>query len=213
MWIKMKPAYTNAIFFNKMPMSPDYSPDSNPPRRLASNHVNLNMDLVNYISKNHNVGIMIIHMNSHIPSANKKINGKSSIRHMIDVLNISKEKQCEIAILHQHMPAVIEELGSVIKDYPFITYIHQPRSHMGGNSVLYQNFAKKHRSIVVMGFDANICVFANIFGCPEKQPQSNYYTPPLLSMCSVVTSRAVLISDGPIYPVNQQGEWGPLLSL
>jgi hypothetical protein len=60
-----------------------------------------------------------------------------------------------------------------------------------------------------MGFDANICVNANLFGSPEKMPDDSFVSP-LTSMTNVVTSRAVLVTGGQIVPVNNDAEYGVL---
>ena len=74
---------------------------------------------------------------------------------------------------------------------------------------MYRTFAAAHNNVVVMGFDANICVNANLFGSRETMPDGSFI-PPLTSMTNVVTSRAVLATTGAIYPFHNQGEYGVL---
>lgn len=205
--------YSEAVFFNRMPITSEYQPDLRPPKRLHSTSVRLGMKVEDYVSITDNVGILLIHLSEAVKGINTAYDRKKSIEHIACVLRISIKYGRDIAILHQKLPMVMPELQPCIKNYEKITAIYQPTSHMGGNDVAYQKFARSHRSVVVMGFDANICVFANIFGCPETSPTGQSWTAPLLSMSSVVTSRAVLIYDSPLYPVNYNGEYGILAGL
>jgi hypothetical protein len=43
-------------------------------------------------------------------------------------------------------------------------------------------------------------------------PDPHTPVPPIVSVTDVVTSRAVLVCNGPIYPVNHQGEYGVLFN-
>jgi len=70
------------------------------------------------------------------------------------------------------------------------------------------------KAIVVMGFDADICVHANVFGSKQYVKESvpvGALTPPqllpaLLGEKDIVTSRPLLIGTGVIL----RPEWGPL---
>lgn len=72
-------------------------------------------------------------------------------------------------------------------------------------------FAQGKAAVVVMGFDADICVRANLFGAPDHLPAGGL-APPLTSVANVVTSRALLVTGGTIYPVNHLGAYGVLFN-
>ena len=90
--------------------------------------------------------------------------------------------------------------------------LHITPEHMSGCSAIYRNFAANHDHVVVMGFDADVCVNANLFGAPEEMPDGSF-VPPLTSMTHVVTSRALLAMQGQIFPFDNRGEYGVLNGL
>jgi hypothetical protein len=114
-------------------------------------------------------------------------------------------------------------LEDEVKGMPNRTNVKESTGHMGGKQEVFQKFAKDHQNVVVMGFDATVCVEANMFGAPElrsgvvveqgKKPRSEDFVAPLTTLTNVVTSRAVLVTDATIYSKVDKGQWGCLKGL
>ncbi|MES2674636.1 MAG: hypothetical protein V4660_10370 [Pseudomonadota bacterium] len=78
------------------------------------------------------------------------------------------------------------------------------------------NFLASRSEIVVMGFDAAICVFANVFGSAEPTSLANpQCRPPLITFANLLMSRATLskvrLTAKP--HLWAQIEYGPLFKL
>jgi hypothetical protein len=92
---------------------------------------------------------------------------------------------------------------------------------MGGYHWQYWGFALSHRNVVVMGFDMENCVHANLFGSNERVPNNPPYAnipeserafvSPLTTLCNVVTARSVLVSSPGHEKI--QSEYGELNSI
>jgi hypothetical protein len=83
---------------------------------------------------------------------------------------------------------------------------------MGAADSSFREFVTAKDNCVVMGFDGTICVHANIFGSPEYLPgKEKKPVPPLITLTNVITSRAVLVTSGGLYPKDwSQKEYGVL---
>jgi hypothetical protein len=84
--------------------------------------------------------------------------------------------------------------------------------HMGGIHAAFNNFVTNYPTVVVMGFDADVCVRANLFGATEYPANAVVGTSaltPIAAQANVVTSRAVLVTVGVI----QQPEYGLIQNL
>jgi len=153
---------------------------------------------------------MLIHLSGFQPPMNDIFNGRRVVGHMNSVLRIGRLCGCDLLCLHMEGNPVCNELedaANAFEGRKTDLLVHP--EHMGGRSMVYRNFAATHNNVVVMGFDANVCVNANLFGSPERMPDGSFI-PPLTSMTNVVTSRAVLVTAGQIFPFDNQGEYGVL---
>ncbi|MCP4109522.1 MAG: hypothetical protein GY749_29035 [Desulfobacteraceae bacterium] len=155
---------------------------------------------------------MLIHLSGFDDESMTQVyKGRRVVDHINSVLRIGRLCGCDLLCLYMKSNPVCNELrdsANAFEARKTDLFIHP--KHMGGCSFVYRNFANTHNNVVVMGFDANICVNANLFGCPEKMPDESF-VPPLTSMTNAVTSRAVLVTRGVIYPFGHQGEYGVLI--
>jgi hypothetical protein len=153
------------------------------------------------------------------PGFDTVLEGARVIDHVVSVLTVARELNCPIAVLTQGGAPLEQRLEAAITGYGHRSDILVTPGHMGAKNPAYGQFAAACDSVLVMGFDANVCVFANIFGSMEFHPlplgaPQGTIPPviePLITMCDVVTSRAVVVTSNPaISPANHKGEYGPL---
>lgn len=202
---------TNAAQYTKTPLLPNYDPSTRPHRRHKPPSRMLNQTVEQWLLKTPGtIGIMLIHLSDFQGQMNDMFNGRRVVDHMNSVLRIGQLRGCDLLCLFMKGDPVCSQLAATAKAFGGRKMdVRCSQRHMGARRIEYRNFANAHDNVVVMGFDANICVNANLFGAPEKLPDGSF-VPPLTSMTNVVTSRAVLVTDGVIFPVNNQGEYGVL---
>lgn len=202
---------TQAARYRRAPLAHNYDPGARPPRRNHPQSAWLNRTVEQWLLRtNHSRGILLIHLSDFQPPMNDVFNGRRVVDHMNSVLRIGRLRGCDLLCLYMHGNPVCAELADAANAFGASkTDLCIANQHMGGSSPIYRTFARTHHNVVVMGFDANVCVNANLFGSPELMPD-NSFVPPLTSLTNVVTSRAVLVTDGVIYPPNNQQEYGVL---
>jgi hypothetical protein len=167
-----------------------------------------------------NIGIVMIHLGAFQQSMLDRYDGWRVLDHMNSVLRVGWNCHCDLCILHMGaQPEVCPELDPEVSYFFHRVTVHElGHAHMGNSHPSFLQFMQTHNPVVVMGFDANICVRANLFGTNEYMPHigpgpdPHTPVPPIVSVTDVVTSRAVLVCNGPIYPVNHQGEYGVLFN-
>ncbi|MGH8475526.1 MAG: hypothetical protein ACRER2_07120 [Methylococcales bacterium] len=141
---------------------------------------------------------------------NDIFNDRRVVDHMNSVLRIGLLRGCDLLCLFMQGVPVCNDLAAAANAFGGRKMnVRVSLGHMGGRRIEYRTFATTHDNVVVMGFDANVCVNANLFGSPEQMPDGSFI-PPLTSMTNVVTSRAVLVTDGVIFPFDNQAEYGVL---
>ena len=150
------------------------------------------------------VGAVIIHMDAHQPPMDTLIDGMKVIDHIKSVL---------VAIRHRAGGACALHIGATVPVLPAIqaefaacaannVVVNEPGArHMGGLYAAFNNFVTAYATVVVMGFDADVCVRANLFGTTEyaANPQvGDSSLTPITGQADVITSRAVLVTPGTI---------------
>ncbi len=206
---------TNTARYTQTGLAPNYDPSSRPPRRNRPPSAWQNMAPEQWLlSTGGTKGILLVHLSGFQDPMNSLHNGRRGVDHMNSVLRIGRLVGADLLCLHMEGDATCPQLAEAATAYGGSkTDLHITPQHMGGRSQVYRTFAANHNHVLVMGFDANICVNANLFGSPEKMPPSNNFVPPLTSLTNVVTSRALLVSSGVIFPFDNQGEYGVLNGL
>jgi hypothetical protein len=209
---------TNAALYQTTPRPPNFNPSGpvnarvfvTPPSAFA------NLTLEQYILGNRaTTGVLLIHLSSPQPGMDSLFNGRSTITHIKSVLRTARLTGCPVCALT--MEANSDVCPFLRPEYNQIhnpIRVYEPHTHMGGNHLAFRNFAASRANIVVMGFDANVCVFANVFGSMETMPDGSF-KPALVSMGNVVMSRAGLVGTGGVSsntPTFGQAEYGPLFN-
>jgi hypothetical protein len=148
------------------------------------------------------------------------IDGMSVVNHLKSVLVAIQHRKGGACALHigESQP-VCDAIADEFNACSDRVTVNEPGSrHMGAAHPAFDDFVKKYRTIVVMGFDADICVCANLFGAPEYRereaedvplPKGTSSLPPLTSQADVVTSRALLVTNGAINPTQYRLLQGP----
>lgn len=202
---------TDAAIYFKKPLSPTYNPDGRPKILNKPLSQFKGQTVEEFLIQNgKETGILSIHLSSFEPPMNDIFDNRKVVDHMKSVLRIGCSVGSELLCLYMSERPICEELSKEANSFKSkkIDLLVTPH-HMGGGDERYRQFAQRNKYIVVMGFDACICVNANIFGAGDKMPDGSF-VPPLSSMTNVITSRSLLVTDGQVFPVNNQNEYGVL---
>jgi hypothetical protein len=189
--------------------------------------VQLRMTVEEYLMQNQQSTILLmIHMQEAQESRNMLWDGRSAEYHIISVIEVGKSLGIPLCVLKFPKPArtVYEGLTDVVKDYPNVTSVDIEKKHSCVDDWRFRKLLKPGiRTVVVIGFDRDVCVHANVFGgeqmneewVPRGIGHPKPSTPPtlvsaLVNLADVVTSRPLVLtkSSGIIYPHSVQ--WGPL---
>lgn len=201
---------TTAARFQRTAAPVGYNPGFPNLDRVVSVNFLLNQNVEQFLlTAPLTTGIFLIHLSTFIANMNDPFNDYRVVEHMNAALRIGWERGLDLCVLYQNNPPVCAELIGEVNSFAHRQDIHVHPQHMGGNDNNFVNWANAHDPIVVMGFDASVCVRANLFGASEQLPGGGY-VPPLITYADLITSRAVLVTNGPITPFNHRGEWGVL---
>jgi len=213
------PGRASVAMFVRKAMPANYAPWPPHYRRVVTDSALLHRTAEAYLLNTANVGVLVIHMQHVQAGFDTLIEGVKVIDHVVSVLTVARELGAPVAVLTQGGVPLVDRLEAVVNGYVNRTDILVTTGHMGAKNPAYRQFAEACDSVLVVGFDANVCVFANIFGTmefhplPLGAPQGTVpnVLEPLITMCDVVTSRAVVVTSNPtISPANHKGEYGPL---
>ena len=158
------------------------------------------------------VGAVLIHVDGHQNGMDVVVDGMRVIDHMKATLRAVQHRGGGACALHigntpPVLPALQVEFNACVANRVVVN--EQGHRHMGGFHAAFNNFVAGYATVVVMGFDADVCVRANLFGTTEHPANAVVGTPaltPITAQADVVTSRAVLVTMGVI----QQAEYGVL---
>ncbi len=184
----------------------------------------LHKSVVRYILDNPaTTGILLIHLGeSDSAGMDQSFNGRTTLKHIKSVMRVARVMGCPVCVLsmakegQSHLCATLQQQYDQF-DKSKRQVIHEPKFHTATNQQDMVDFMKSKSEIVVMGFDASICVFANVFGSAEKMSdQDDRYRPPLITLANIIMSRATLVIKGPLNCKTStfgQAEYGPLFNL
>ena len=152
------------------------------------------------------VGAVLIHIDAIQPGMHTMIDGMAVVDHMKSVLKAIQHRNGGVCALHIGATTpVCADLTADFNSFAAPVAVNELGArHMGSAHVAFNNFVANYQTVVVMGFDSDVCVRANMFGSPEYPPASVVGTsslPPLTGQADVVTSRALLVTTGTIGPV------------
>jgi hypothetical protein len=203
------PGKTNAARFTRTQLPNPYRPQLPHLERVVAPSAFLNQTVEQYLlSTNDDVGVLLIHLTNHDPSLDLVFNTWKVVDHINSVLRVARLRGFELCVLHQQNPPVCAALQAEADAFVARTNCHVHPHHMGGHNGHFLAFAQGHDCVVVMGFDACVCVRANMFGSPEQE--NGAFVTPLIVQTDLVTSRAVLVTAGNITPNSHRGEFGVL---
>jgi hypothetical protein len=201
---------TAAARFARTALPVPYNPAAPVMDRVVPNSIFLNQNVEQFLlTAPVNTGVLLIHLSTFIGNMNDTFNNWKVVDHMNSALRVAWERNLHLCVLHQNNPPVCSQLIAEVNSFANSYLAHVHPHHMGGHDANFITWAQNHDPIVVMGFDACVCVRANLFGSPEVLAAGGFVAP-LITYADVVTSRAVLVTNGAINPVNHRGEWGVL---
>jgi hypothetical protein len=211
---------SNAAMYTRAVMPGDFNPVGAQNQRVfvTPNSASLNMPLEKFILSNSPAmtGIMLIHLSDFEPGMQMIFAGRSTIQHINSVLRVGRLRGCALCVLTMKANAdVCADLLTEFNQFANVTRVYEPVHHMGSHDASFRNFAANHPNLIVMGFDACVCVFANVFGANEHMPNNGGFRPPLATLTNVIMSRAALVTLGTITvqtPSMGASEYGPLFN-
>lgn len=210
---------TNAAQYPQTAMPGNFNPVGLPGGRVfvTPASASLGLTLEQFILLNHaTTSVLLIHLSSEQPGMEFTFNSRTTIQHINSVLQVARLKNCPLGVLTMEAGSdVCASMRAQFNLFPVRTRVYEPVHHTGLHLPAYTNFATARANLVVMGFDAGVCVFANVFGSSQTMGPGLGYCPPLATMANVVMSRAALVSNGTINSNTAtfgQAEYGPLFN-
>jgi hypothetical protein len=210
---------TNAVRYTRTPLPARYRPDGPQNQRVFVEPPSsfTGMTLVQYILANPDTtGIVLIHLATVNPSLQVQFHGRSTLEHITSVVRVARLVGCPVCVLSINAPHLCAPLLAEYDRIPVArrTLVVEP-AHVGTNHLAMRNFLTNKTDVVVMGFDASICVFANVFGSQERMGGADSpFKSPMITMANLVMTRATTACVGPISTVASstmgRAEYGPL---
>ncbi|TDO99431.1 hypothetical protein [Marinomonas balearica] len=200
-----------ATKYTRAPLTASYNPEVIPPVRHKPQSNKLGKTVEEWLLDfNGSVSIILIHLSDYVANMDDVFNERKSVDHMKSVLRIGNMKGADVACLHIKSTPLCMELETEVQKYGTRRQnFRTPRHHMGTTNALFRAMCVSKDAVIVMGFDANVCVNANMFGTSDKDANDVLATP-ITALTNVITSRSLLVTDGVICPAMGGTEWGPL---
>ncbi|MGO9271789.1 MAG: hypothetical protein ACLQOO_16255 [Terriglobia bacterium] len=201
----------NAAEFSRTDLPQGYDPSRPQYDRIVAPSRFLNLTVEQYLISNPGTGVILIHLSKHDAGMDMVFNGEKCIDHIKSVLRVANDNKRDLCILYMEEPPVLSALQAEVAASVNKVHVLVKQQHMGGRHPWFLGFAQRHNHVVVMGFDATVCVEANLFGTAETMDDGSF-VPPLTTISNVVTSRAVLVTTGTLTPLAMvnKGQWGCL---
>lgn len=189
----------------------------------------IGVSVEDYMEDNSNTTrMLLIHLGQPQEDMNHKWDGATALQHMNSVISKAAQKGVPICILRdphsgvrgQNVPkpvdAVCDGLRHAIGQVPGnnVWVADGGGQHSAFHDPKFQGWVdlEEVKTVIVMGFDADICVRGNVFGVSEKAEGVNppSLVPALLNFADVLTSRP-LLSGGGAGTIQQIDSWGDLV--
>ena len=186
------------------------------------------MTVTEYIeAKAANTRLVLIHLGGPQGDMSHSWDGATALEHMNAVLNAAAENNMHVCILRdphtgvrgQNVPtptnAVCAGLQNAVVGIPGtnIWVADGGNKHSAFHDPAYQAWVSTPgvTAVIVMGFDADVCVRGNVFGISEAAANANppSLVPALINFVDVVTSRP-LLSGGDAGTIQSMDYWGNL---
>jgi hypothetical protein len=209
---------TNAALYKKTVRPGNFKPDGPQAQRVYTvpGSASSGLTTEQFILANHaTTAVLMIHVSGVQGPMHDVYNGRSVLKHMESVLRVARARGCPCGVLTMESNSDVcvplrPEWGKI----PNSVRIYEPDGHVGTNHQSMRTFAASKTNLVVMGFDAGVCVFANVFGSDEKL-KGGGFKPELITMANVVMSRATLVSSSKVWSMSAslgQAEFGPIFN-
>lgn len=148
------------------------------------------------------VGVVMIHLSAYQNGMYHMVDGKRVVDHMNSVLRAARHNHGSACALVINAPGVCADLATEFNAFGNQLLVNETgHYHLGSVHAAFRTFITTYPTIVVMGFDASVCVRANLFGSPEYPHGAvvnDNALDPITTMANVVTSRALMVTQGPI---------------
>ncbi|WP_293935612.1 hypothetical protein [Iodobacter sp.] len=147
------------------------------------------------------VGVVMIHLTGTPNGIYERVDGMRVVDHMKSVLTAIEYRNGGVCALNIGAAPLCPDLQAEFNLCANMLVIELGARHMGGVHAAFNTFVTGFATIVVMGFDADICVRANLFGTAEHVAGSAVgasSVAPLTTQADVITSRAMLVTVGQI---------------
>lgn len=212
--------HTNAARYLRTPMPPNFHPFGQQADRVYVQPPSAftNRTLEQFILSNRRrTGVVMVHLSDDDDAGmDTDFDGRTCLAHMHSVLRVARWCGLPLSALSMNPNRYLNPiLNAEFIQCPNRIATTELATHTGTHIQAFRQFAERHENLVVMGFDASVCVFANVFGANDKLPDLNF-RPPLVTLANVVMSRAALATAGPIQiqtPTFGVGEYGPLANI
>jgi len=155
------------------------------------------------------LGIILIHLGKVVSGMDMMMEGKTCTAHINSVLEVAAQKNIKLCALHLNKDLYVN--ANLLKSYQKIvdrTTVFEPDKHEGGDIDAFKNFADEHDVCIVMGWDADVCVAANVLGSSILDKSNDKIITPILGRTNVVTSRSLIITTGNIHTEQWGVLWG-----
>lgn len=210
-------AQSNAALYQQTVMPANFTPTAPNPNNLrfvtpVSAFQNQTIEQYMLINRA-TTSVLLIHLSGVVGGMQTLFEGRSTIQHIVSSLRVARLLALPVCALTMDANAdVCAPMQGEYAQLPNTTRVFVNDRHTGAHMPQFLNFVTARPNLVVMGFDAGICVFANVFGCTDILANGTF-SPPLSTLANVVMSRATLVSTTPISsntPTFGQAEYGPL---
>ncbi len=196
-----------AVMYMKTGLKP--TPQANPlfvnPVRPIC--VNLGVPVEEFILRHPDLslGVLLIHLSNFQAAMNRTYCGWKAVDHMRSVIRTSIHRNLEHCVLYMQGPPACGPLTEVLQAGRLVDCHEQGRHHSGFFNAYFDAFVARHDALVVMGFDADVCVHANLFGTPDTMPDGTL-PPAVVNKVTVITSRPLLVTTGTLNKP-EYGNW------
>ncbi|MBI3855799.1 MAG: hypothetical protein HY293_08935, partial [Planctomycetes bacterium] len=150
----------NAVRFQRTALPATFNPQVPTQDRLISGSItSLGKTVEEFLlTAPAQTGVLLIHLSTHVAELDVVVQGDSTMDHINSVLQLAADKNFDLCILYQNAPPVCPELQTAVGAFAAPVQVHVHPQHMGGRDANFRTFMTTHSPVVVMGFDACVCV-------------------------------------------------------
>lgn len=221
---------TRAALYRMCPTPANFKPDGPQAQRVFVQPRSAFMggSIIEYLLANPAAAsILLIHLGpttnqGALEAYNQRFTGRSTLEYITSVLRVARVIGCPVGTLSMAKAGqepLRPELNTEFRLVPGDrrTLIEEPTLHTATNQPAMLTFLRLRGQLVVMGYDGNICVPANVFGSDERMGgEDRQFRPPLINFADIIMSRATVVTTGQLWTKTAtmgKAEYGPLYLL